>query len=444
VSRRPPKLDKLLEQTRGPRPVAFVLAGHNGSGKSTLWYSRLASSLQMPLINADRMMMSILPDADPRTGHIPAWAQRLRDDDEKWQVLSQEGVRAFKSLVMDQRMPFAFETVFSHWKPLPGGGHASKADDIRAMQAAGYFVVLLFVGLVSVDMSVFRVSTRKQQGGHGVEHKKLIERFPRTQAAVGHATQIANMTLMFDNSRSEKNAFALVRAAGEKVGSFRRARPPVRCGPGIAGRVRPLAREGRRPLQTATRLAAQEGHAAATTTTGPEHPMSTSNPSPDQSSDWQLPWEGGCRCGQVRLRITAPPLLSMACHCTGCQTMSASAFSLSLAIPTQGFEVVAGEPVIGGAARRLAPFLLPALQELDVHAHRRHGLLRQPPAVDARPARMGRALRRNLDRREAALGRDAREAQLRRLARDGRLSCVDRGLCPGRRAAREGLMRMAS
>jgi len=216
VSRRPPKLGKLLEQTRGPRPVAFVLAGHNGSGKSTLWYSRLAASLQMPLINADRMMMSILPDADPATGHIPAWAQRLRDDDEKWQVLSQEGVRAFKSLVMDQRMPFAFETVFSHWKPLPGGGHASKADDIRAMQEAGYFVVLLFVGLVSVDMSIFRVSTRKQQGGHDVDRGKLVERFPRTQAAVGHAAQIANMTLMFDNSRSGKSAFALVRAQAKK------------------------------------------------------------------------------------------------------------------------------------------------------------------------------------------------------------------------------------
>ena len=216
MSRRPPTLEKLLDQTRGPRPVAFVLAGHNGAGKSTLWYSRLAGSLRMPLIYADRMMMSILPDADPRSGRIPAWARQLRDDDEKWQVLSQEGVRAFKSLVMDQRMPFAFETVFSHWKPLPGGGHASKADDIGAMQDAGYFVVLVFVGLVSVDMSVFRVSTRKQQGGHDVDRKKLIERFPRTQAAVGHATQIANMTLMFDNSRSEKNAFALVRAQARK------------------------------------------------------------------------------------------------------------------------------------------------------------------------------------------------------------------------------------
>lgn len=64
--------------------------------------------------------------------------------------------------------------------------------------------------------------------------------------------------------------------------------------------------------------------------------------------DWNLPWEARCRCAQVRLRITAPPLLSMACHCTGCQRMSASAFSLSLAIPSAGFLVSRGEPVIGG------------------------------------------------------------------------------------------------
>ncbi|HEV2533153.1 GFA family protein [Phenylobacterium sp.] len=60
-----------------------------------------------------------------------------------------------------------------------------------------------------------------------------------------------------------------------------------------------------------------------------------------------LPVEGGCRCGQVRMRITAPPLLTMACHCTGCQQMTASAFSLSVAVPAEGFEVIQGEPVIG-------------------------------------------------------------------------------------------------
>lgn len=58
--------------------------------------------------------------------------------------------------------------------------------------------------------------------------------------------------------------------------------------------------------------------------------------------------EGGCRCGAVRLRITARPLLTMACHCTGCQKMSSSAYSLSAAIPSHAFQVIQGEPVIGG------------------------------------------------------------------------------------------------
>jgi len=65
-------------------------------------------------------------------------------------------------------------------------------------------------------------------------------------------------------------------------------------------------------------------------------------------SDWKLPWEGGCRCDRVRFRVSAPPLLAMACHCTGCQRMTGSAYSLSAAIPTEGFEVIKGEPVIGG------------------------------------------------------------------------------------------------
>lgn len=58
--------------------------------------------------------------------------------------------------------------------------------------------------------------------------------------------------------------------------------------------------------------------------------------------------DGGCRCGRIRFRIAAPPLLTMACHCTGCQRMTGSAFSLSVAVPSDGFTVTQGEPVIGG------------------------------------------------------------------------------------------------
>lgn len=65
-------------------------------------------------------------------------------------------------------------------------------------------------------------------------------------------------------------------------------------------------------------------------------------------SDWKLPWFATCRCGGVRMKVTKAPLLTMACHCSGCQRMTASAYSLSVALPADGFEVVSGEPVIGG------------------------------------------------------------------------------------------------
>lgn len=62
----------------------------------------------------------------------------------------------------------------------------------------------------------------------------------------------------------------------------------------------------------------------------------------------KLPMTGSCRCGQVTFAIGAPPLMTAACHCTGCQRMSSSAFSLTAMVPVESFAVVQGETVIGG------------------------------------------------------------------------------------------------
>jgi predicted ABC-type ATPase len=210
--RTPPKLETLLKLTSaGEQPVAIVLAGHNGSGKSTLWYERLADTVQMPLVNADRLTLSLLPEpgADRK---LRPWASRLRDEDQRWQKLSQDGVQLFMGLAMDQGMPFAFETVFSYLEQKPDGSFQSKVDLIRNLQKHGYYVVLLFVGLASAESSILRVFTRKQQGGHDVPEAKLRSRFPRTQQAIQMASGIADLTLMFDNSLDEKHAFTLARA----------------------------------------------------------------------------------------------------------------------------------------------------------------------------------------------------------------------------------------
>lgn len=58
--------------------------------------------------------------------------------------------------------------------------------------------------------------------------------------------------------------------------------------------------------------------------------------------------EGQCRCGAIRFRVAGVPLVTMACHCTGCQRMTASAYSLSSLYPVEAFELTAGEPVLGG------------------------------------------------------------------------------------------------
>ena len=62
----------------------------------------------------------------------------------------------------------------------------------------------------------------------------------------------------------------------------------------------------------------------------------------------KLPLRGSCRCGEVAFEIAAPPLMTAACHCTGCQRMSSSAFSLTAMVPAEGFAVVEGRTVVGG------------------------------------------------------------------------------------------------
>jgi hypothetical protein len=57
---------------------------------------------------------------------------------------------------------------------------------------------------------------------------------------------------------------------------------------------------------------------------------------------------GKCRCGQVQFEVVSIPLITMVCHCVGCQRMTGSAFALSALYMSDEFKVTSGEPVIGG------------------------------------------------------------------------------------------------
>lgn len=224
-------VDQVLKAQRATKkPLAIVLAGHNGSGKSTMWRRILANRLQMPLVNADRLMLSILPEP-ASDGALPDWATDLRDTDEGWMNVAQLGVQAFVGHAMAEKVPFAMETVFSHWKVDEDGTIHSKIDMIRDMQAAGYFVLILFVGLANVDLSVLRVQTRVAENGHNVPLEKLLGRFPRTQNAIRQAIGVADAAILTDNSRTTKEAFTVsrVQIGAEEIYDIRPggAAPPM-------------------------------------------------------------------------------------------------------------------------------------------------------------------------------------------------------------------------
>jgi hypothetical protein len=58
----------------------------------------------------------------------------------------------------------------------------------------------------------------------------------------------------------------------------------------------------------------------------------------------KLPQTGGCQCGALRYEITQIPQLTYACHCTDCQRMTSSAFSMAIVLPVGSFHLLAGEP----------------------------------------------------------------------------------------------------
>jgi hypothetical protein len=65
----------------------------------------------------------------------------------------------------------------------------------------------------------------------------------------------------------------------------------------------------------------------------------------------ELPLGGGCMCGAVRYEISELPLRVYACHCTDCQRITGSAFSLGVVVSAGAFRAT-------GKDRALAPPIL--------------------------------------------------------------------------------------
>ena len=96
---------------------------------------------------------------------------------------------------------FVSETVFSH---------DSKLNLIRDAQSLGFQVVLYVVSLDDPQRLLARVSQRVREGGHHVPDSRILGRYPRTMAHLGHAVRIADLAFLYDAADVEQGAHRLV------------------------------------------------------------------------------------------------------------------------------------------------------------------------------------------------------------------------------------------
>ena len=95
--------------------------------------------------------------------------------------------------LLERKMNFSFETVFSH----PG-----KIDFIRQARRRGYRVYVYFVSTASHLINIDRVKHRVAKGGHDVALTKIKERYFRSMELVDEYLILTNRTYLFDNTTS--------------------------------------------------------------------------------------------------------------------------------------------------------------------------------------------------------------------------------------------------
>jgi predicted ABC-type ATPase len=182
--------DRHLAEALDHRPVLVVLAGSNGAGKSTFFSTHLLH-MGLRFINADILARELQLES--------LQAARVAD--------------ALRAELVQLGESFITETVFSD----PVG---AKLGVFTAAMAAGYTVVLLYIGISGPECSEERVAQRVLQGGHDVPADRLVTRYPRTLANLRAAIPKLSQVFVYDNDDLRRPYHLIARyAEGQMVWS---------------------------------------------------------------------------------------------------------------------------------------------------------------------------------------------------------------------------------
>lgn len=172
------------------RLILVALAGPNGAGKSTFYRAHLAAS-GLQFVNADQLALRL--KVDPyRAAEL---AGQIRLD------------------LVARKESFIFETVFSD----PVG---DKAAFLSNAEAAGYTVVLFFIGIDGIATSQERVAMRVLKGGHDVPDTKIVSRYSRTMENLRRALASLSNVFVYDNSNLAAPYLLVARVARVENGKL--------------------------------------------------------------------------------------------------------------------------------------------------------------------------------------------------------------------------------
>ncbi|MET0475854.1 MAG: zeta toxin family protein [Mycobacterium sp.] len=170
-----------------------LIVGPNGAGKSTFVELTLAPLLPGSVfVNADEIARQRWPD-DPAAHAYEA--ARV--------------AAATRSALIERRLPFIAETVFSH---------PSKLELVAAAKGAGY-TVFLHVLMIPEALAVERVLHRVQAGGHAVPTEKIRERHRRLWSLVAEAIPWCDGVTAYDGSGRRGPRIVAQISGGYVVGS---------------------------------------------------------------------------------------------------------------------------------------------------------------------------------------------------------------------------------
>jgi predicted ABC-type ATPase len=99
-------------------------------------------------------------------------------------------LRAAEQLLQDQQS-FTVETTLS------GVTYLKMAQRAKA---AGYIIMVVFVGTSAVEINIERVKARVIKGGHDVPEEDQRRRYPRTLKNMKRLLPLADFSVIFDNS----------------------------------------------------------------------------------------------------------------------------------------------------------------------------------------------------------------------------------------------------